>query len=174
MVWQTCSCCRNWGYSLNDSVTLWTISATACNFCFLSSHQEQQFYHQKHCLCNKADWSLCVITTTLAAEVSHQDNEQCTAVSNAWPALGWGLLLAFSVRLLLCNQQVLSCSGREGRAPSASCFRTAHASRCFLIPSLQQSKWFTSLPLASSVLICPSLQDQLCSSYPPSITPALH
>lgn len=35
---------------------LQTISATACNFCFLSRDEEQQLNHQKHHLCDKANW----------------------------------------------------------------------------------------------------------------------
>lgn len=133
------------------------------------------------CVTRLTDLGCIVTTTNLTAETSDKYSEHSSAVWNVyssawgWPALEREQILALSVRLLLCNQKMLSCNERKGSGtPSVSHFHTANASQhsCInscntpaqqlLFTSLSRLLHYLSLQL-SVLLIYPSAQDQLFS-----------
>lgn len=176
MVSQTCPCCKNRGYSLNDSYS--SDDQRDSLQLLLSWQGPRATARSSEASPVWQGWltpERVVITTNLAAETSHKGNEYCCAVWNAcrsawgWPALEWGLLLASSVRLLLCNQQVLSCNEREGRQQDNFTLSLPH-STCFT--TLPYSSFAPTQVVYSTVshFICLSSsfipQLRICSSYP--------
>lgn len=178
MVSQTCPCCRNPGYSLNDSYS--SDDQRDSLQLLLSWQGPRATARSSEASPVWQGWltpERVVITTNLAAETSHKGNKYCSAVWNAcrsawgWPALERGLLLASSVRLLLCNQQVLSCNwkGRQAAGhlqPLTSTQHMLHNAPLFLLCTNTSSLLHCLSFHLPVLLIYPSARDQLFSSYP--------
>lgn len=174
VVSQTCPCCRNRGYCLKEKELLFRRSVRwFATFMFLARPKpKSSTISNIACVTRLTDLGCIVTTTNLTAETSDKYSEHSSAVWNVyssawgWPALEREQILALSVRLLLCNQKMLSCNERKGSGtPSVSHFHTANASQhscinsCTLLQHsstttpLYQSESFTSLSLTSAV--CP-------------------
>lgn len=143
-----------------ERVAIQTINATVCNFYVLGKTQTQSSIIRS-ITCVTRLTSRCIVTTTnLSAETSDEYSEHSSAVWNACNCLGLAssgerTSIALSVRLLLCSQQMLSCSESKGSGtPSGFHFHTANSSQHSCIPSLYQPKSFTSLSLTSAVCPC--------------------
>lgn len=120
--------------------------AQSCSspFASLDRGTEQQLDYQ-HCLNEKSDWPQSVVSSPqiwlLRPLTKAMNISLLCEILGIWPVLEWVLSFASFVRVLLCNQQVLTSNEREeSRTPSAFHFSTAHASKHFLISSLYQTK----------------------------------